>query len=100
MIEKTLAGDVVIQTENVGRHRIVEKPCQFAGFYADVTEVLPHTLAAIQTSGKQIKGQPAAFVFKLRLVSQRPRAVGLAEIFRLNQTRLRVDLADLTHRES
>jgi hypothetical protein len=100
MIQKSLACDVVVQAEDVGRQRIVEKPLQLPAGYSGVSQVLPHALAMIQFAAQQVKRQPATFVFRLCLVGERRRAVSPAEVFRLNQTSSWIDFSYLAHREN
>src|SRR5687768_15971964 len=52
MVQKSLTRDVMIQSENVGRTRIVEKPFQLGFVDADVPEVPPHPLSAIQLAAQ------------------------------------------------
>src|SRR6185369_7227113 len=89
----------MIQAENVRRQRIVVEPLQLVRLDADVAEILPHPLLAIELAGQEIESQPAAFVLEVRLIRERPRTVSLREIFRLNQTRARIYFANLAHRE-
>jgi hypothetical protein len=100
LIEKSFATQVVIDSDDIRWTWIVEKPGKLVLCNAYPLKPVPHWTIRGESAGEQVKGNPAALVFELSLLGKFWCAVGLAKVIGLDETRVRVDGADGTHREN
>src|SRR3954470_23194995 len=100
LVEVALAGDVVIDADDVRRTRIVGEP-EKLGFArpAFTREPVPQGMALRHTPAQQVPAEPAPVVEEFSMGGKPGRAVGLAQIVGLDELRLRVHAPDLAHGE-
>src|SRR5579871_6006705 len=98
-VEVALAAQIVVQPDHVRRARIFEEPFQFLFRNSGPSEVVPHTMSAIDSPAKNVVRTPAAFVFEFRLIGESWSAVHLSEIFCLDQAGRGINPADRSHCE-
>ncbi len=96
MVQKAIAGQIVVQSHHVGRAGGVSdggKPVA----QAKVGETSPQRMMPGDAPAEQIPAHPAARVVELCLMRQGRGGVGAANVLRLDQPGGRDDLADSGH---
>ena len=99
VIEPALAGDVVIDADDVGRAGILAEPQELVGRDAGPGQVVPQRVLGADHAAQQVPRQPAALVVELGHVRQLGRAVGFTEVVGLDQLGVGIDGADRAHRQ-
>src|SRR5688572_4565175 len=98
MIEEALAGQVVIDTDDVRRTWLVQEFRQLGAVDSRLDHEVPEAVILVDAAGEEIEREPAAMVVELRLVLNWSSAVSLSQIFGLNEPRSRIDSSDRVHR--
>src|SRR5258708_35888503 len=65
LVEIAIAGYIVIQTEDIGRARILLEPVQLGFIDSAPQEVSPHAVVFTETAAEKIKAEPAALIFEI-----------------------------------
>ena len=89
LVEKALAGEVVVDADDVGRPVGFEEQVEFGFADAVVEEDAVPGVLAIDMAAEQVEAQPAPSVLVPRLIAERRRAPGAAEILSLDELRAR-----------
>ena len=93
MVDIALAGEVVVQAQQVWRAAGLLKKGQLLTANARLHELRPPLVLTVHAAAQQVKAQPAPAVFVVNLRLQRRRAKGFAQVFGLHQLGLRRDAA-------
>ncbi|CAO3436113.1 hypothetical protein [Azospirillum doebereinerae] len=96
VVEETLAGQVMVEPQDVGRARIRDEFLDGVG-EPGVAETRPEGMVAVDPPGQQVEAEPAPLVLEGHRAGQRRRAVDAGDVLGLDQQGRRVDRADRLH---
>jgi hypothetical protein len=99
VVEPALAGDVVVDAHDVGRAGVLLEPQQFFGRGFRLEQVIPQGVVFVDPAAQHVPAEPAALVEEIRDLRHFRRAVGARQVVGLHQLGVRIDLADLAHRQ-
>src|SRR3954470_20552103 len=97
MVEEALTGDVVVDANNVGSAGIRDERVEFVRRSAVANEIGPKRMSPVEAASQEVEAKPAPVVVELGLILKRRGAVGMADIFGLNQPCIGPDAANGTH---
>jgi hypothetical protein len=98
LVEIALAGQIMVDADDVGRGAAVEEARQLVfGDAAALQDAMPF-VTGTDATGEQVEAEPAPLVLVARLVSELLRREGLAEVFGLEELGGRVGAPDCRHR--
>ncbi len=96
VVEEAVAGQVVVQTQHVGRARSLGDRLE-ARLQTEAHQPVPQGVALLHSSAEQIPAQPPALVVEAGLMGDGAGGIGAAEVLGLDQASGWVDLADRGH---
>lgn len=99
LIEVAVAGDVVVDADDIRRTRLGREHVELGGRGAVGLEEGTQRMRPVHAPAQEVPGEPAPLVVELGLVAQPLGAVGGAEVFGLHQSCRRIDAADRLHGE-
>src|SRR5690606_12100846 len=99
LIEIAIAGDVVIDADDVGGGGAIGKPAELVFVESQPEEKTADRMMPVDLAAQQVEGEPAAGVVEVGLVLERRSAVGGAEVLGLNEPGFGSDSADPLHCE-
>src|SRR5688572_14302825 len=97
LIQESLAGDVMVYTEQLGSDLVIEKPLQLARFNSKPAEISPHRTVTNEPATQNVIGQPTPLILKLRLVCKCRCAESFPQVFCWYQLCRGIDSANGAH---
>ena len=97
IVEKALAGDVVVDARDVRGAGRVDEPGQLLFSGTARTQIAPERVLRPDAAAQQVEAQPSPLILEVGLVLQVGRCERVSEIVGLHQPGGRVDSADGSH---
>src|SRR4051812_13675443 len=97
LVQKSLAGEIVVDSYDVRNARSLDQAFEHLSFGAVLQQVTPQEVSFVDTTGEQVEGEPPTLILEDCLVCPSRGCVTLAEVFCLNELRLQIDTAERGH---